>query len=116
MLAHLSGGPWMALDHSKLSLSAGSHATQFLRQTLGEGVISTRHLQAMRGGSTVDLAGLVVCRQQPLTARGIVFLLLEDEFGMTDVLVSRETPGAAARSRAARSVRPRDRHCRTARR
>jgi error-prone DNA polymerase len=80
----------MALEYSKLSLSPDSHPMQFLRHTLGEGVVSTRHVQTMRGGSTVDLAGLVVCRQQPLTARGIVFLLLEDEFGMTNVLVSRE--------------------------
>ena len=35
-------------------------------------------------------AGLVVCRQQPLTARGIIFLLLEDEYGMVNVLVSKE--------------------------
>ena len=38
----------------------------------------------------MELAGLVVCRQQPLTARGIIFLLLEDEYGMVNVLVNRE--------------------------
>ena len=32
----------------------------------------------------------MVCRQRPLTARGIIFLLLEDEYGMVNVLVSRE--------------------------
>ena len=32
----------------------------------------------------------MVCRQRPLTAKGIVFLLLEDEFGMVNVLLSRE--------------------------
>jgi error-prone DNA polymerase len=35
----------------------------------------------------VETAGLVVCRQRPSTAKGIVFLLLEDEHGMTNVLV-----------------------------
>ena len=38
----------------------------------------------------VEVAGLVVCRQRPMTARGIVFLLLEDEFGLMNVLVGRE--------------------------
>ena len=32
----------------------------------------------------------MVCRQRPLTAKGIIFLLLEDEFGLVNVLVSRE--------------------------
>src|SRR5262249_8853795 len=38
----------------------------------------------------VVTAGLVVCRQRPATARGIVFLLLEDEFGLVNVLIPRE--------------------------
>lgn len=63
---------------------------QFLRTALGEGVASSLHLRGMRGGQRADVAGLVVCRQQPLTARGIIFLLLEDEFGLVNVLVSRE--------------------------
>ena len=63
---------------------------KFLRPRLGEGVASSLHLRSMRGGEEAAVAGLVVCRQRPLTARGIVFLLLEDEFGMVNVLVSRE--------------------------
>ena len=63
---------------------------QFFRPALGEGVASSRHLRAMAGGERVTVAGLVVCRQRPLTARGIVFLLLEDEFGMVNVLVSED--------------------------
>src|SRR5690606_35909410 len=45
---------------------------------------------SMPAGTRVELAGLVVCRQQPLTAKGIIFLLLEDEYGMVNVLVSRD--------------------------
>ena len=63
---------------------------QFLRRALGErwspAAISRRCRPA--GRPARDLAGLV-CRQQPLMARGIIFLLLEDEFGMVNVLVSR---------------------------
>jgi error-prone DNA polymerase len=80
----------MAADYELLSLSPDSHPMQFLRPTLGEGVASSLHLRALPGGRRVDVAGLVVCRQRPLTAKGIIFLLLEDEFGLVNVLVSRE--------------------------
>ncbi|RJQ12115.1 MAG: DNA polymerase III subunit alpha [Dehalococcoidia bacterium] len=80
----------MALDYALLNLSPDAHPMQFLRVALGEGVVSSRHLQTIGGHQTVEVAGLVVCRQRPMTARGIVFLLLEDEFGMVNVLVSRE--------------------------
>ncbi len=80
----------MVADYELLSLSPDSHPMQFLRGALGEGVASSRHLRSMSGGETVEVAGLVVCRQRPLTARGIVFLLLEDEFGLVNVLVSKE--------------------------
>jgi error-prone DNA polymerase len=80
----------MTADYELLSLSPDSHPMQFLRPTLGEGVASSRHLRELPGGRTVEVAGLVVCRQRPLTAKGIVFLLLEDEFGMVNVLLSRE--------------------------
>jgi error-prone DNA polymerase len=80
----------MTADYELLSLSPDSHPMQFLRGPLGEGVASSRHLRAIPGGSRVDVAGLVVCRQRPMTAKGIIFLLLEDEFGMINVLVSKE--------------------------
>ena len=80
----------MAADYELLSLSPDSHPMQFLRRQLGEGVSSSRHLRSLRGGEQVEVAGLVVCRQRPLTARGIVFLLLEDEFGMVNALIGRE--------------------------
>ncbi len=80
----------MAGDYAVLRLSPDSHPMQFLRPMLGEGVVSSRHLRAMPAGTRVDLAGLVVCRQQPLTAKGIIFLLLEDEFGMVNALVGRD--------------------------
>jgi error-prone DNA polymerase len=48
---------------------------------------STRQVQRMKPGRTVDIGGLVVCRQRPSTAQGIVFLLLEDEEGLMNVMV-----------------------------
>ena len=80
----------MAADYALLRLSPDAHPMQFLRPALGEGVVSSQQIRAMPGKRHIETAGLVVCRQRPLTARGIVFLLLEDEFGMLNVLVSKE--------------------------
>ncbi len=80
----------MSADYELLSLSPDQHPMQHLRPALGERVLSTRHLTLAQPGTVVEVAGLVVCRQRPMTAKGIVFLLLEDEFGMANVLVSAE--------------------------
>ena len=80
----------MAADYEVLGLSPDRHPMQFLRAALGEGVASSRHLRALPAGASVTIAGLVVCRQRPLTAKGIVFLLLEDEYGLMNVLIRRE--------------------------
>ena len=80
----------MANDYAVLRLSPDAHPMQFLRPALGEGVAWSLHLRSMAAGQHVDFAGLVVCRQQPLTAKGIIFLLLEDEFGMVNALLSRD--------------------------
>ena len=77
----------MGADYALLSLSPDQHPMQHLRAGLREGVMSTRHLSIVRPGTQVRLAGLAVCRQRPATAKGIVFLLLEDEFGLANVLV-----------------------------
>ena len=80
----------MSLDYALLGLSPDAHPMRFLRGALGEGVASSRHLHAIPAGRPVEVAGLVVCRQRPLTARGIIFLLLEDEYGLMNILVRRE--------------------------
>jgi len=89
-LADFTAYQRMAGDYAVLHLSPNSHPMQFLRPALGEGVVSSLHLRSMSAGTRVDFAGLVVCRQQPLTAKGIIFLLLEDEYGMVNVLLNRE--------------------------
>src|SRR5690606_16320652 len=73
-LADFSAYQRMASDYAVLSLSPDSHPMQFLRPVLGEGVVSSHHLKSLPAGTNVELAGLVVCRQQPLTAKGIIFL------------------------------------------
>jgi error-prone DNA polymerase len=58
-----------------------------LRDQLPEGAASCRDLERMRHEAPVTIGGLVVARQRPGTAKGIVFLLLEDEFGTINLIV-----------------------------
>jgi len=77
----------MAADYNLLSLSPGYHPMALLRPGIGEAMPSLRHLQHMDDGARVRVPGMVVCRQQPGTAKGFVFLLMEDEFGMLNIIV-----------------------------
>ena len=86
-LDDLSTWERMTADYRLLSLSPGYHPMQLIRPSIGEAMPSLRHLQAMPDGVRVRVPGMVVCRQQPGTAKGFVFLLLEDEFGMLNIIV-----------------------------
>ena len=86
-LADMSAWERMTTDYRLLSLSPGHHPMSLIRPYLGEAMPSLRHLQQMPDGVRVRLPGMVVCRQQPGTAKGFVFLLLEDEFGMVNIIV-----------------------------
>ncbi|MGQ9572246.1 MAG: helix-hairpin-helix domain-containing protein, partial [Dehalococcoidia bacterium] len=77
----------MAADYGILALSPHYHPMGLMRPHLHEGIVSTAHLEHLPDGTQVEVAGLVVCRQRPGTAKGVVFLLLEDEFGMANVVV-----------------------------
>jgi error-prone DNA polymerase len=77
----------MAADFGILALSPNYHPMGLMRPHLHEGIVSTAHLERLPDGTQVEVAGLVVCRQRPMTAKGFVFMLLEDEFGMANVVV-----------------------------
>jgi error-prone DNA polymerase len=77
----------MRTDYLVLGMSPNYHPMSFLRPRLHEGVIATRMVESVADGKRVDVAGLVVCRQQPGTAKGFVFMVLEDEFGLVNVIV-----------------------------
>jgi error-prone DNA polymerase len=81
--------PWerMRTDYLVLGLSPSYHPMSFLRPNLHEGVVISRMVEALPDGKQVEMAGLVVCRQQPGTAKGFVFMVLEDEFGLVNVVV-----------------------------
>ncbi|HET9015923.1 MAG TPA: OB-fold nucleic acid binding domain-containing protein, partial [Thermomicrobiaceae bacterium] len=77
----------MSADYETLGLSPHYHPLGLLRPHLPPEVVTTVDLEDLPDGITIQLAGLVVCRQRPGTAKGITFLLLEDERGLVNVIV-----------------------------
>lgn len=70
-----------------LGFSLLQHPVGLLRHQLPAGMTSSRDLATLPHGMPVHLPGLVVCRQRPETAKGITFMLLEDEWGLVNVIV-----------------------------
>ncbi|MDP9309017.1 MAG: error-prone DNA polymerase [Actinomycetota bacterium] len=81
--------PWerMLADYRLTSLSVGTHPLALLRPLLAEEVVSSRDLEDRPHGGRIAVAGLAVARQRPSTANGVVFMLLEDEFGQVNLIV-----------------------------
>ena len=77
----------MLADYRTTSLSVGAHPLDLLRPHLARGTLSSRELAEVEPGRQVTVAGLAVARQRPATANGVVFMLLEDEFGQVNLIV-----------------------------
>jgi error-prone DNA polymerase len=77
----------MLADYRTTSLSVGTHPLELLRPHLPAGVISSRELEATPDRTHVAIAGMAVARQRPATANGVVFMLIEDEFGPVNLIV-----------------------------
>ncbi|MGO9495726.1 MAG: DNA polymerase III subunit alpha [Solirubrobacteraceae bacterium] len=77
----------MLADYGTTGLTADAHPIALLRDRLPQGVVTSRDLGTLRHGTRVTVGGLVVARQRPGTANGIVFVLLEDEFGTINLIV-----------------------------
>ena len=99
---HISPLPSMSLveevatDYAMTGTSAGPHPMCFQRPLLDRaGVIPSHRLATLdlpmdhrgRSTQTLSVAGLVICRQRPRSAKGMLFLTLEDEHGMMNVVV-----------------------------
>jgi error-prone DNA polymerase len=81
----------VAADFKRVGLTAREHPMAFLRGELdARGVVSALALPNCPR-KHVKVAGLVICRQRPATAKGFVFLTLEDEGGMVNVIVQPKT-------------------------
>ncbi len=74
-------------DYDGLSLTTGPHPMAYLREQLPATVLRAADLPHARPNEVVTIAGLVICRQRPGTAKGHVFVSLEDETGISNAFV-----------------------------
>jgi error-prone DNA polymerase len=82
-------GEHVVEDYAAISLSLKAHPIAFFRRPLAaRGILtSAEHAHEHWAGRRVSVAGLVLVRQRPGTAKGVIFLTLEDETGIVNVVV-----------------------------
>ena len=87
-LSHLESIVWdyRTTDHSP----RGHPLTHLRRQLAAQGFPTAAAVQRMPHGRHVDYAGIVICRQRPKTAKGVIFMTLEDETGFVNVILWRD--------------------------
>jgi error-prone DNA polymerase len=73
-------------DYETMNLTTGPHPMRLLREKLPN-IWRAIDLGQARHGSTIQIAGNVICRQRPGTAKGFVFISLEDETGVSNAIV-----------------------------
>jgi len=73
-------------DYETMNLTTGPHPMKLLRESLPN-IWRAIDLAQARHGATVQIAGNVICRQRPGTAKGFVFISLEDETGVSNAIV-----------------------------
>lgn len=87
-LPRLMPGEHVHEDYSALHLSLKAHPVSFLRGMLDERrVMQAKALEDFGNGRKVQVAGLVLVRQRPGTASGVIFMTLEDETGIANIIV-----------------------------
>jgi error-prone DNA polymerase len=81
--------PWERLlaDYGSTNVTLREHPLELMRPGLGAGLATSADLERIRHGRRVRIAGLVVARQRPATAKGVTFMLLEDEHGTINLIV-----------------------------
>ena len=79
----------LAADYMGTGLTTGPHPMAYHRETLRqEGILSADELMQRRSNLPVRIAGCVIARQRPGTAKGFVFLSLEDETGIANIILA----------------------------
>ncbi|HEX8075432.1 MAG TPA: error-prone DNA polymerase [Thermoleophilaceae bacterium] len=81
--------PWERLlaDYGSTKVTLREHPMELMRPDLDAGVASSADLERAPHGARVRVAGMVVARQRPATAKGVTFMLLEDEHGTINLIV-----------------------------
>jgi len=90
-------------DYRSIGMTLDEHPLGLMRDGLPATIRRSSELEKIAHGETVEVAGLVVARQRPETAKGIVFMLLEDERGTVNLIVP---PSVYERCRAAVRAAP----------
>jgi error-prone DNA polymerase len=81
-------GAHVVEDYRRLSLSLKAHPASFMRARLSaRGILRSEALRSIKNGERVTVAGLVQVRQRPGTAGGVIFMTLEDETGVANIIV-----------------------------
>ena len=96
-LAPMRPGRTVVEDYGSVGLSLRQHPVAFVRDDLaGQGMVTCADLDRLRDGSRVIVPGLVLVRQKPGSAKGVMFITLEDETGIANLIV---WPGIFERQR-----------------
>ena len=78
-----------AADYAGTGLTTGPHPMTHLRPRLTrQGIVRAADLSRIPNGRRVRAAGLVICRQRPGTAKGFLFISLEDETGIANAIIT----------------------------
>jgi len=85
-LAPMSLPERVQADYETMNLTTGPHPMKLLRENLPN-IWRAIDLSQARHGATIQIAGNVICRQRPGTAKGFVFISLEDETGVSNAIV-----------------------------
>ena len=88
-LAPMTAHEELVADFIGLGLSIDKHPAALVRAALGaQGVLRAVELERARVGERVAVAGMVITRQRPPTAKGMVFITLEDETGIANLILT----------------------------
>jgi error-prone DNA polymerase len=82
-------GQWGELiaDYRTTGMVLGPHPMELMRGELDKAILRSADLERTDDGATVEVAGMVTARQRPETAKGVVFMLIEDERGSVNLIV-----------------------------
>jgi error-prone DNA polymerase len=88
-LQKMNAAERLVADYAGTGLTIDKHPLAYQRQELRmQGVLSAEELRTRREGQFVRIAGCVIARQRPGTAKGFIFLSMEDETGIANVIVT----------------------------
>jgi error-prone DNA polymerase len=86
-LRELDSWERLLADYSSTGIAIAEHPMKLIRPGLAENLVTSRDLGDLADGAFVRVPGMVVARQRPATANGVVFMLLEDEVGTVNIVV-----------------------------